>query len=484
MDLQKMSPEGAGKAESAASIEYKGHVKSTYISGEIKVKLDDDGVIIASLMDFYKINYADFNSLSLNDYAVTICTDDGETILSHMGNWCEPLYKEMYAGYNKKVSKALFVKDDPIIAVGGEYSYEEYGNSRSGSGIFQVHENGVLILSPDTNARFIPFCFLTEIAKGNYDISLKIDEDEVYTLSKLGQNLDPFLSAIEKQIHEMQEKSLEEVTAIDKKLPMPKAIAIARRMPKGVMTSIGKLSDISSSFVETLEEKIKDKAFDAYGVLKKISIDDSIYVGFKKNESSTTDISAAISGVIGDLAPNVAQEGEPSVEEAEPQQDEYNIFIIAPSKDNKACAVEFFGDKDDSAATFIYRFDESFETFAKKLNKALVAIDFKREVIRLSDEELKSVEHMDYRMAVKRNAALRFVRSKFVGRAIHRSIDSWEKKVLELFSTNQLINDEFVSDVDVKESFECKGKVCYCGQCGAKVVDDSKFCCGCGAKLL
>ena len=77
------------------------------------------------------------------------------------------------------------------------------------------------------------------------------------------------------------------------------------------------------------------------------------------------------------------------------------------------------------------------------------AVKFQREIISLSDEELQKEQYAKYRMVLTRTPSLRILRSQFVGRVIHTSIESWEKgllKYLEPKAPDKLIsNYEFQS---------------------------------------
>jgi hypothetical protein len=98
------------------------------------------------------------------------------------------------------------------------------------------------------------------------------------------------------------------------------------------------------------------------------------------------------------------------------------------------------------SATFVHRTGGDFGIFARQINRALEAINFKREVIRMSDEELQKPENVDYYMAAKRTGSLQFVRSNFVGRVIHSSMENWKCKLTELWSSTQnaVIKSEYV----------------------------------------
>ncbi|MCL2149306.1 MAG: hypothetical protein FWH47_08230, partial [Methanomassiliicoccaceae archaeon] len=148
---------------------------------------------------------------------------------------------------------------------------------------------------------------------------------------------------------------------------------------------------------------------DSYGAFKDLCGPGRVWVGLKKN--------------IPGREP--AADGE--------QPDPYLIWMIAPSPDGRHLAVEFAVKQGESAATFVYRVEGDVQRSAADLNRALEAIGFRREAIRLTDEELAAPGNEDYLMAAKRTASLRHVRSCFVGRAVHSSPESWRRKLEELW---------------------------------------------------
>ena len=111
--------------------------------------------------------------------------------------------------------------------------------------------------------------------------------------------------------------------------------------------------------------------------------------------------------------------------------DPYLLWLIAPSPNGQYAAVEF---AEADSATFVYKTGGDFISFARQLNRALEALGFKREVIRLSDDELRKSENADYYMASKRTAALQFVRKNFADRAIHSIAESWKRKLTDLWN--------------------------------------------------
>ena len=67
------------------------------------------------------------------------------------------------------------------------------------------------------------------------------------------------------------------------------------------------------------------------------------------------------------------------------------------------------------------------------------AVKFQREIISLSDEELQkgTVRQVSYGAYALCHCILR---SQFVGRVIHTSIESWEKGLLKYLEPKALIN--------------------------------------------
>jgi len=404
-----------GKSESFSLtpvLDYDARAKSALVNGEVKLTVHEDFLTIAAIFDVVEIRFVEIEKIELSDYTVKIVTESGEIILSGMGSWCEPFYYTLCDAYGKKVLKAMFVKGDPIFAASGNYSYLENGARRGGGAPILLYENCVVILPPSCDARRVPLSFVTDINKGDYELTLNLGSEESYTFSKLGYDFAPFVDNIEQRIRKIRENVVKAINELDPSLLSIQASQIAKIMPEGAAAPFGGLFEISPSFVSAVETKINEsRAASSYKTLAEIAGPSNICVGFKKNQPSGAD-------KLGEIL--VA--------------DQYMMWMVSPGADGKTAIVEFIVAKDDSAATFVYSFPYgSFFSFVARLNRALEAIDLKREVIRLSDEELRNPDNVDYFMAAKRTASLQFVRSHFFTRIIHSSADSWEKKLLSLW---------------------------------------------------
>lgn len=129
---------------------------------------------------------------------------------------------------------------------------------------------------------------------------------------------------------------------------------------------------------------------------------------------------------------------EPTTPDHEPPPDEgkedYLFWFMAGLKTSggRFLAVETIaGTK--GFATYVYRCPkagddaESFTDTARVVSKAMVALNFHREPIYATREDIDSGRFGEYKLAVRRLPYLRAARERFVGRAFHTSLEGWQR---------------------------------------------------------
>jgi len=409
MDLSSIVGSTTSGQEEKPVVEYKAQAASPFITGEVRLTVLENTLAATSPLDAIELAYREINALMLHDYTVRVSAESGEFLFSKLGTMCEAFYQELCDAYNKAVLRSLFVKGNPIKKTEGDYRYFEPTYNGSSKASILIFENSVVALPPDLGARRIPLCFISGIEKRDFEFTLKLSTSENYSFSRLGFETDVFEETIDQQLRLMRERSLEAIRELDPTLSAIQAMQIAKLMPRGVSAPFGQLGAIAPSFVSALESLLANSRIsETYQIFKELCDPLQIYVGFKKGAGFT---------------------GNPDDETV--SSDQYLLWLIAPSPDGRFAAVEF---AESGSATFVYKTNGDYPRFALQLNRSLEAIDFKREVIRLSDEELRKPEYANYYMAAKRTAALQFVRSSFVGRVIHSSTESWMRRLTELWS--------------------------------------------------
>jgi len=409
MDLSTDAYKGTSNQKDTAKVEYKAQAASPFINGEVRLTISESTLLVTSPLDAIELAYREINALELHDYIVRVSADSGDFAFSKLGTFCEGFYLELHDTYNRAVLRSLFEKGAPIKVTEGDYRYSEPASSGASKASIQVFDDCVVALPPNLGARRIPLCFISGIDKGDFEITLRLSANESYSFARLGYETDIFAETIEQQLRLMREQTLEAIREIDPSLTAIQAMQIARLMPRGVSAPFAQLAALAPSFVAALEALLANSRIaETYRIFKELSDPSQIYIGFKK------------------AANFIANPDDKAL-----SADLYLLWLIAPSPDGRFAAVEF---AESGSATFVYQTGGDFSRFAWQLNRSLEAIDFKREVIRISDDELRKPEYTDYYMAAKRTPALQFIRSNFAGRVIHSSTESWKRKLIELWS--------------------------------------------------
>jgi hypothetical protein len=375
-------------------IEYMGQ------SEEGQLILTEDELNCLLPQDEYAVPYADIYSFEVTNYRLVVNTERGTLTASLLGDRLTPLYTELYEKYNGKVLKSLFVEGSHVLETKGEYKYSDDAGSAQGSAVIKLFDRCLCILPPDDRARRIPLCFVQSIEQGSYSHKLILDTGETYEMYRLGWDTEAFITKLNECMKTIRRHAVRAALALDPALDTLQSSRIAKLMPEGVAAPMGALSAISPSFTSAVEARIKDsRANETYLHFREICGPDEILVGAKSHLAG------------------------------ENQEDVLWIVASRSKGDGGVAAVEMALSEETAAATFLYRFAGGWEPFGRRLNHAMEAIDFHREVISMSDEELKNRENANYRMAVRRTASLQFLRKCFAGRIIHRTVDSWKKEL-------------------------------------------------------
>ncbi len=349
-----------------------------------------------------ELRYEEIGAFTLENYRINIKTETGMFSAFRLGIDTEEFYMKLWRAYNAMVLKSLFVNDEPILEAQGDFTYADAGGEASGKAIFELFERSLCILPPNTGARRIPLVFVQEIRHEGYKSTIILDTGETYELAKLGADTGPFQKKLQGRIDTIRLKSQKAVSDLDKSLDAEKSRSIATLMPEGACAPIGSLKQISPAYVGIIEGKIKEsRAAETYDCLKELCVPDDICIGMK----------SYLAG-----------------------EDNENIIWIAAPHDNGGggvAAVEYALSEESSAATYFYRYKSDWNVFWRRLNHAMEMIDFQREVIMLSDEDIQKEKL--YKMALQRIISLEMLRQAFCGRAVHRSVESWMSEAKAIF---------------------------------------------------
>jgi hypothetical protein len=80
--------------------------------------------------------------------------------------------------------------------------------------------------------------------------------------------------------------------------------------------------------------------------------------------------------------------------------------------------------------------NQKIDEFIKKINRCMLAINFRREPIYLPDEKLQEPQYEKYRYSIAKIQELQELRKLFIGRALHFSFDNWKNDVVSILNFN------------------------------------------------
>lgn len=392
---------------------FNGIVQSVNFNGDAVIFLAEDSVVFDKSGESFVVPYADIESFSVQNYRLLINTETFSLVVSQMGRDTDVLYEKLWDAYNARTLKAFFVQGDPQFNARGEYKYSDDSGHSQGVAKIKLYENCLCILPPSSDARRIPLCFMAEPVMMNFMIRMTLDTGETYEVIRLGDHTKRLFELINNNIMTIHNNAVAAVKSIDGTLNARQSSDIAWLVPDGAAAQMAELNNIAPSFITASEARVAaSRAADTYNFFKEICPTENLYTGIKNGLSWM-----------------------------EKENDIIWITAIKDKAEGGVAAVELALSEEDSAATYIYKFGgdiiagEIFAcdqaTFFKRLNHAMEAINFHREVIAISEAELKLETNALYAMAIKRTAALRFLRSCFAGRVIHRTLESWKNRILE-----------------------------------------------------
>jgi thiamine kinase-like enzyme len=127
------------------------------------------------------------------------------------------------------------------------------------------------------------------------------------------------------------------------------------------------------------------------------------------------------------------------------------IFNLDPAQPGNAIAMEATAIEGSGKATYFFKITDSsiyeilknqeelqavVDKSLKQINRDLITVNFRREPIYLTDEQLNSITYVAYRRAVLKVPALQELRRLFIGRVIHNSPEQWKEAITQLLKSN------------------------------------------------
>jgi len=316
------------------------------------------------------------------DYRVTVRRKRGDLTLSMLGHLYEDFVRCFVRAFNEIVFRESLMGEKTHFEAKGQYTAPQGGTSEA---VFRICETALVVL-PQTHALLrIPFCLMARVSVEPYRLTITDKRGRRHVLQKLGFSTDDFLREFRRRETELLKQTKERLSGI-----APVNDALASLMMEGLVVPIERIREASASFADALEAKLLELMPKEYGYLKTVS--DEMAAGVKR-------------GLMGSLT------GE-------------SIILLARA--GGKAVMESLGEA--AAATYVFDMGaQPWEDFLPAFNESMLAVNFRREPIYMSDEALEKNE--TYANAAARCPALAELRRRYIGRAAHSGFDAWRRSI-------------------------------------------------------
>jgi hypothetical protein len=432
--------------------------------GEARATFDDRYLTLTVMFgDPMLFAYADIVGISDYDYKVDLFLTSKEKLnLSGLGYQYEDFLFQLYKLRNELMLKYLLI-DESLLKGGFEAQYKQLDPNgqtyQTGNCEIRLYDTAIVVLPQKNEPIRLPYCYVTNVNKQDYSLKITNESLEKIEFTQLGQNFDPLAKALSDALNKMILRTQENIKELIPEANPLVINKIASLMKDGRAAKRKEIELQSTDFWRRLTKKIDEAGITKeYGFLNSLAARDRVCVGIKRglmgdltgtyiwmmfpllnpgtNRLSNTMAMEAFN-TPNNIGENKKQQSssENAVSEAE---EETSQNLDEEQKPAATGATYFF--RTMGRKEYAQMKDEDLvielENFTKNINHAMIDVNFRREPIFLSAEQLDNTKYVQYRFAIARMPSLRMLRSLFIGRVIHSSPEQWKSNVASLLAFN------------------------------------------------
>ena len=417
--------------------------------GEGKGVLEDKNlVLMPKFGEVISFSFRDIVEINAKNYKLNILLTSKEKLtISDLGYDYENFLRVLTRLRNEVLLKDLLMHES-LKKSDVEASFvhsEEDGKVRKGVCKVRLYETGLVVIPEEGEMFRIPYSDLREISEQRLGLALTTEFGEKLSLSKMGAELDPFKKVLSDINNELQLRVLSSLRELIPSASSTSLRMAARLMKEGRAARRKDVEAIDPKLWAELEKKLDSLGVkEFYDFLKGLSQKDRVCIGVKR-------------GLMGDLTGEYVWFLIP-------------IYDIDPKKLGNAVAMEATSEEGGGKATYFFRLvsrkdypkfkkledlHKEADKFIQTINRCMLAINFRREPIYLSDERLEEPQYLKYKFAVQKLLSLQTLRKLFIGRVIHATPEQWKRDVMDLLEFNvSTENDSLKWQRSAGEKFE------------------------------
>ncbi len=411
------------------------------------------------------MDLGDIDVFSPGDYRISLKLYTGNAIvLSRLGKTFQNLCRDFQEAYHRRLLQCLLLEDlEEIARFDGFIQLDLSGDAFSGPAQLRICRSNLAILPDATRGLHWRLSDIESIDfdEAAYRLELRSGNERII-ITKLAKRTREFLDCLKSAIHNLSENNAVILRSLFPFLSPDQFMQLAGLMKEGHAIEVSGLEAVHPGIKPVLIEKTVCPSMKPYFdfLEKRLPVNAGLYTGFKMiRPEGLNDTAGDVSDEISDNGnerkiPKEPEERNNAALDAAPEENvdcqpqvlHWFLFPLSTNSDPKAPAnvVAWEATSHSGRATYFFRIPPSgvndkamnpvkaidtVESTIHLLNSALVLINFRREPIYLSDDLLASqLSYRHYAIACRNLPVLRELRASYIGRAIHTTLEEWQKQ--------------------------------------------------------
>jgi hypothetical protein len=414
-------------------------------AGLAKGTLDDTSLVITSNTgENLVLSYTDIVGISDEDYTMRLFLYSRHQVtLNQIGYEYENFLTTLYRQKNELFLKYLLMKEGlRATQIEANFTYSSQGEDvLKGLCDVRFYESALIILPQKNKPLRVPYCYINGVREENYSITVETELGERLTFTQMGEKRDFLRRNLSEAMNELATRTQKIIGEIQPQIETMKKRRLADLLKEGRAAEKTEIDKITPEFWTPLEAKVRAMGItESYDFLKELSQKDKISLGVKRSLSQNE-----VEDYMWFLMP---------------------IYSNDPSVPGNAVALEATTGTDEGRATYFFRIlrredyttkkelsklNSEYDGFLNTLNRCMIEINFRREPIYFTDDQLNDPKYIHYKFAVQEITSLQKLRDLFIGRVVHYNVDQWKSDVTALLRFNIEVknyNTKWVKNVE------------------------------------
>ena len=400
------------------------------ISSSAKATLSDTSLIIEPIRgNELSISYTDITEILDENYTVKLLLSTRDKVtLNQIGYEYENFLVNLYKMKNELYLRYLLMNEGlKASQIEADFNYSKNGENQS-KGLCEVRlfDSALVILPQKNKPLRIPYCYIAAVKEEDYSVSVETELSERLTLSQMGEKRDFLRRSISEAMSELSTKTQRIIGEIQPQIDTMKKRKLADLLKDGRAAEKAELDKIAPEFWGLLESRAKTMGLtESYDYLRDLSQREKICLGVKRNLSNREE-----GEYVWFLIPIYSDDS---------HMPGNLVALEATTGANEGRATYFFrmlSREDYSTGMTLSTLHSKYDEFLETINRCMIEVNFRREPIYLKDDQLDDPKYIQYKFAVQEIPSLQMLRTHFVGRVMHYSVDQWRGDVTALLKFN------------------------------------------------